>query len=35
MAGRISAAPMPSRSDQPMSSTARFGAIAVTKEPQP
>ena len=31
----ISAAPMPSSTDQPMISTARFGAIAVVNEPQP
>ena len=35
MAGRISAAPTPSRNDQPKSSTGRFGAIAVVNEPQP
>ncbi len=35
MAGRISAAPMPSRNDQPRISTPRFGEIAVTNEPQP
>src|SRR6185312_16110204 len=35
MAGRISAAPTPSRNDQPNSRTGRLGAIEVTKEPQP
>ena len=35
IAGRISAAPTPSRNDQPKSSTGRFGAIEVVKEPQP
>ena len=33
MAGMISAAPMPSSSDQPISSTVRFGATAVVNEP--
>jgi hypothetical protein len=33
IAGRISAAPTPSRNDQPNSSTGRLGAIAVTNEP--
>lgn len=35
IAGRISAAPTPSRKDQPSSSTGRLGAIAVTNEPHP
>ena len=35
MAGMISAAPMPSRKDQPMMSTVRFGAMPVTNEPMP
>src|SRR5215216_3073712 len=35
IAGRIRAAPTPSRNDQPNNSTGRFGAIAVVKEPQP
>ena len=35
IAGRISAAPTPSRNDQPKSSTGRLGAIAVVNEPQP
>ena len=35
IAGMISAAPMPSRNDQPMISTARFGEIAVVNDPQP
>ena len=33
-AGRISAAPTPSRNDQPKSSTGKFGAIAVVNDPQ-
>lgn len=33
--GRMSAAPIPSRNDQPSSSTVRFGASAVVREPQP
>ena len=33
IAGMISAAPMPSRNDQPMISTARFGASAVDERP--
>ena len=35
MAGRISAAPMPSRNDHPRINTPRFGEIAVTNDPQP
>ena len=35
MAGMISTAPMPSRNDQPMMSTVRFGESAVVIEPQP
>jgi len=35
MAGMISAAPMPSSSDQPISSTVRLGASAVVNEPTP
>src|SRR5262249_9211971 len=35
IAGMISAAPIPSRPDQPMISTGRLGAIAVTNDPQP
>jgi hypothetical protein len=35
IAGRISAAPTPSRSDQPISSTGGDGAIDVMNEPQP
>ena len=35
MAGMISAAPTPSRSDQPNSSTGRLCAIEVVNEPQP
>jgi hypothetical protein len=35
IAGMISAAPIPSRTDHPTTSTARLGAIAVVKEPQP
>ena len=35
MAGMISTAPMPSRNDQPMISTVRFGESAVVIEPQP
>jgi hypothetical protein len=35
IAGRISAAPTPSRNDQPNSSTGRFGAIEVVNEPAP
>src|SRR6185437_6652530 len=35
IAGRISAAPTPSRNDQPKSSTGRLGAIEVVNEPQP
>jgi hypothetical protein len=35
IAGRISAAPIPSRTDQPRMSTARFGARAVVSEPTP
>ena len=34
MAGMIRAAPMPSRIDQPNSSTPRFGARAVVREPE-
>ena len=33
MAGRISAAPMPSRKDHPKIKTGRFGAMAVVNEP--
>jgi hypothetical protein len=35
IAGMISAAPTPSRTDQPISSTARFGDSAVVSDPQP
>ena len=35
IAGRISAAPTPSRNDQPNSSTGRFGAIDVVNDPHP
>src|SRR3954451_12556565 len=35
IAGRISAAPTPSRNDQPRSSTGRLGASAVMNDPQP
>ena len=35
IAGMISAAPIPSRTDHPMTSTARVGEIAVMKEPLP
>ncbi len=35
IAGRIKAAPIPSSPDQPISSTVRFGAIAVMPDPQP
>ena len=35
MAGRISAAPTPSRNDHPKRSTGRFGAIEVVNEPHP
>ncbi len=35
MAGMISAAPMPSRNDQPMISTVRLPASAVVSEPHP
>ena len=35
IAGRISAAPTPSRNDQPNSSTGRLCAIEVVNEPQP
>ena len=35
IAGRISAAPTPSRNDHPNISTPRLGEIAVTNEPQP
>ena len=35
IAGRMSAAPTPSRTDHPNIKTTRFGAIAVVKEPQP
>ena len=35
IAGRISAAPTPSRNDQPKSSTGRLGAIAVVSDPHP
>ena len=35
MAGMISAAPTPSRKDQPINSTVRFGAIAVVNNPMP
>ncbi len=35
IAGRISAAPTPSRNDQPKSSTGRLGASAVVNDPQP
>ena len=35
IAGRISAAPTPSRNDQPTSRTGSEGATAVTNEPMP
>jgi hypothetical protein len=35
IAGKISAAPTPSRNDQPISSTGRFGASEVVRDPQP
>jgi hypothetical protein len=35
IAGMISAAPTPSRNDQPRSSTGRLGAIEVVNDPQP
>jgi hypothetical protein len=35
IAGRISAAPTPSKSDQPISSTGNDGAIEVVNEPVP
>jgi hypothetical protein len=35
IAGMISAAPTPSRNDQPMINTARFGASPVVREPAP
>jgi hypothetical protein len=35
IAGMMSAAPIPSRTDQPTISTPRLGAIAVVNEPQP
>ncbi len=35
IAGKISAAPTPSRNDQPKSRTGRLGAIDVVNEPQP
>jgi hypothetical protein len=35
MAGRINAAPTPSRNDQPKSRTGRLGEIAVVKDPHP
>ncbi len=35
IAGRIRAAPTPSRNDQPNSSTGRFCAMAVVNDPQP
>ena len=35
IAGMISAAPTPSRNDQPNNSTGRLGATAVVNEPQP
>ena len=35
IAGRISAAPRPSSTDQPSNSTARFGEIAVVNDPHP
>ena len=35
IAGMISVAPIPSRTDHPMISTARLGEIAVTKDPRP
>ena len=35
IAGRISAAPTPSRNDQPKSNTGRLGAIAVVSDPHP
>ncbi len=34
IAGMISTAPRPSRTDQPMISTVRFGARAVVSDPQ-
>ncbi len=33
IAGMINAAPMPSRNDQPIISTVRFGASAVVNDP--
>ena len=35
MAGRIRAAPTPSRNDQPNINTPRLGEMAVVKDPQP
>ncbi len=35
MAGMISAAPTPSRNDQPSRSTGRLGAIEVVNDPHP
>ena len=35
IAGMISAAPTPSSTDQPISSTGRFGDRAVISDPQP
>jgi hypothetical protein len=35
IAGRIRAAPIPSSTDQPKSSTGRLGASAVVNDPQP
>jgi hypothetical protein len=35
IAGRIRAAPIPSRSDHPMMRTVRFGASAVVSDPAP
>ena len=35
IAGMISAAPIPSSTDQPSISTARFGESAVISDPQP
>ena len=35
IAGMIRAAPIPSSSDQPMSSTVRFGASEVVSDPAP
>ena len=35
IAGRMSAAPTPSRKDQPKSSTGRLGATAVVNDPHP